>query len=729
MKLLSCRIEGFGGLVDEELTFDGGLNSYCFANGWGKSTLCAFLRAVFYGLPSDRANSKGLSDRTHYKPFSGARYGGSVRFEKDGKIYRVERFFDAKSDKRDELAVYCGAERSEAFGECVGKSVFGLDEESFTRVLYVSPDDLGTGTTGDIKTRLNAFMDDGSNLDLALKVLDTERKKYRADRGNGGLINGQNERVSAIRADIYAARSKNEMLGEAYSRRVELAREKSRLDGEYKSAAGGAATEAKRQAYRRYLSTAEGEREKARAIAAAYSDGVPEASGAESVQRDVAEARGLESAIRQLEFGEGKRSRLEGLRGRFAEEPTKTEIEKCKRIVSGEGAGGNAPSGGKDTARGKRLALLACGIAVVCVIAAVVLAIAGVLYGAVACGVVGLLFAAFAVALLLKGKTKAADAVEDRRTADGAEYLNKFLAKFGYDGGADGFARFESDWGEYCELCAEESAIDGRRKLLKNQLDGTYARINGFFSAYHIDYAHGYEAAIARVLRDVSEINRLEMSAQAYVDNAQKYAAENDVSDSKESGESRGLEEITAEIDAVNVRLIAADKLIEECEESAERLIELNAELEREEERRGEYEHRYMLLKSAADCLRRADGAIAERLVAPVRSRYAEYLQSAGVASDGIEMDKNFNVLTQQGGALRGEEYLSSGQRTVSTLCFRLALADEIFGGSAPFMLMDDPFVHLDEERFVGCANAVKRLSATRQLLYFTCHNSRSIKN
>ena len=133
--------------------------------------------------------------------------------------------------------------------------------------------------------------------------------------------------------------------------------------------------------------------------------------------------------------------------------------------------------------------------------------------------------------------------------------------------------------------------------------------------------------------------------------------------------------------------------------------------------------------KSAADCLRRADGAIAERLVAPVRSRYAEYLKSAGVAFDGIEMDKNFNVLTQQGGALRGEEYLSSGQRTVSTLCFRLALADEIFGGSAPFMLMDDPFVHLDEERFVGCANAVKRLSATRQLLYFTCHNSRSIKN
>ena len=50
MKLVSCYIENFGGLHRFSYDFKDGLNVISEDNGWGKSTLAAFLKAMFYGL-------------------------------------------------------------------------------------------------------------------------------------------------------------------------------------------------------------------------------------------------------------------------------------------------------------------------------------------------------------------------------------------------------------------------------------------------------------------------------------------------------------------------------------------------------------------------------------------------------------------------------------------------------------------------------------------------------
>ena len=49
MKLISCHVENFGKLSGVDLSFAEGLNTFCNDNGWGKSTLAAFIRALFYG--------------------------------------------------------------------------------------------------------------------------------------------------------------------------------------------------------------------------------------------------------------------------------------------------------------------------------------------------------------------------------------------------------------------------------------------------------------------------------------------------------------------------------------------------------------------------------------------------------------------------------------------------------------------------------------------------------
>ena len=44
-----------------------------------------------------------------------------------------------------------------------------------------------------------------------------------------------------------------------------------------------------------------------------------------------------------------------------------------------------------------------------------------------------------------------------------------------------------------------------------------------------------------------------------------------------------------------------------------------------------------------------------------------------------------------------------------------------------PFLIMDDPFLFLDKENFAATANMMKELSRGKQIIYFSCHESREI--
>ena len=45
-----------------------------------------------------------------------------------------------------------------------------------------------------------------------------------------------------------------------------------------------------------------------------------------------------------------------------------------------------------------------------------------------------------------------------------------------------------------------------------------------------------------------------------------------------------------------------------------------------------------------------------------------------------------------------------------------------------PFIIMDDPFVHLDGEHMKRAAELINQLARDRQIIYLCCHESRKIK-
>lgn len=47
------------------------------------------------------------------------------------------------------------------------------------------------------------------------------------------------------------------------------------------------------------------------------------------------------------------------------------------------------------------------------------------------------------------------------------------------------------------------------------------------------------------------------------------------------------------------------------------------------------------------------------------------------------------------------------------------------FGEEQPFLLLDDPFVYLDDENLKRALKALQKLGQQTQILYFTCHSDR----
>ena len=91
MKILSMTAT-FGKLDGETLNFSEGLNVSTAPNEWGKSTWCAFLTAMLYGIDT-RERSKGdqLADKEKFMPGSGKPMEGTLRVLHAGRDITIQR--------------------------------------------------------------------------------------------------------------------------------------------------------------------------------------------------------------------------------------------------------------------------------------------------------------------------------------------------------------------------------------------------------------------------------------------------------------------------------------------------------------------------------------------------------------------------------------------------------------------------------------------------------------
>ena len=76
-------------------------------------------------------------------------------------------------------------------------------------------------------------------------------------------------------------------------------------------------------------------------------------------------------------------------------------------------------------------------------------------------------------------------------------------------------------------------------------------------------------------------------------------------------------------------------------------------------------------------------------------------------------------------GQLRDGRTMSAGYKDLIGICMRFALVDAMYPGEKPFLILDDPFVNLDDEKLARGRRLLAVLSQDYQVIYFTCHGSR----
>ena len=182
------------------------------------------------------------------------------------------------------------------------------------------------------------------------------------------------------------------------------------------------------------------------------------------------------------------------------------------------------------------------------------------------------------------------------------------------------------------------------------------------------------------------------------------------------------------DINALTDDLAKLDLQIDSDEREIDSLEDNKQQLEDIKQKIKANEHKFDVLTKLESELRKSQKALDDKYVAPIMEKFGYYSNLLGnLLDEKIVMGREFDIKLDVNGQLKSDEHLSSGQRSICALCFRLALLDNIYNGDVPFIIMDDPFITLDKENLVATAKMLEELSKGKQIVYFSCHESRKL--
>lgn len=660
MKLLRCKVVAFGKLKNFEYEFTGGLNTIKQDNGWGKSTLATFVKAMFYGL-DDGKRSVAENERTRFKPWNSTEaFGGSVEFKWGEGEYRIERFFGAK--KSDDTVRLFDKKTGKQFDrtEDLGGRIFSIDEAGFLSTTFFSQKDFEVKSNTSLTAKFNEVneIQDTAMFDKAVAKLDAKAKSYKYS-GNRGIIPEIKDEIYSVNGEIERARRAGseaekikETLGFYEKENARLSAYKEKLT-ERIGVAGKAEAAAIRRA--RYLKCAE-------------------------------EIRLLSERKRAADYVlNGNRVNLEtisGLKGYAADLVKNGERERM--IESDVKTLEEAEKNKFDGTKSKKIACFsAAGLAtIIAIILLFALSGAAKWVFSVALFIVAAIFVACAVT------------VKPRKNDDSL-YLKK-----------------KTELDEYRAMNAECA------RSLDNILAG-----------YNADKSRGYAAAI----------NEIENAYFLSKDLTEKInAATAEAETLKKEGADKIVETTTDNVDALNAELKAvqaeydknsralADKrlYLRSYETESDSLCDLENKKAELADRLKQAEEQSDLVKTTLEFLKQADENLKVKYRAPLAESLNKYL-SYIAGSVKADIDTDLKVSVEESGGNRETDYYSKGYRNLFEICKRFALTDVLFTDEKPFIVLDDPFYNLDDEKLKQSLSLIKKLSESYQIIYLVCHESR----
>ena len=835
MKLIDCTISAFGALKDRHIEFNEDITCILEENGFGKTTLAAFIRAMFFSMPTARkTESADKSLRAKYYPWDGGNFGGRLTFEVNGKQYRIIRSFDRYSITADrfELIDAKTGLPSGDFDENIGQQLFGVDENGFSRTTFSDGTVNLSGLPVSIRNKISSTVETADDMDDFEKAKSQLSGAIKAIEGKNGVLDSAERKIYDAKNELkqcelemeeHKRLSKDILALE--ERRKELEGKKQQLNELLSKAQGAEAAELKRRNYSRlleeieqikneiakieekyggtcpqketiseleklsseyrelsiYHSVEEKKGEGFKELEALFKDDIPSDEEMGSINQQVQLIDQKNNAIEQTERQKRElEDQLSSLNILNAEQiPDENELNILRSLSFASALPKATKKGGIVIGTIISAVIIAIGIAVCFVHSTVGIALCAV--GAVA--LIACLFMNF-VKKAVASTAAYSPSLEDKRKTE------EFLIKFGFSRDADlnlAIDKLKNALSLKEQISVCEQQIQDLKRELAAALAICWEFMDGFEADREIGVREAFEGLRRRRERYLNEVvpshenkDNIEKKLKTLSENInekfsrigiadiapQNFGAALDViksdaanceqlktelvkkeAEAKQSYERDDIasllkpddlpdtDEIKNSISLIDSQLsqIANDvpplrHQSERLSESFQRHNELEELIEAQKEILQQNTLRLQNLKLASEYLIKAKDELSEKYSAGINKSFAKYSALfLDAAAKDAQISGELTLSVEREGAGRIPEFFSSGQKSVMDVCLRLSLIDAMFDKEKPFLILDDPFVSLDEKNLKSAIALLKEAALNRQIIYLTCHKSRGI--
>lgn len=182
MIIEKLEIENFGKFHRQEIVLKKGINVIYGENEWGKSTIHAFIRAMFFGLERLRGKGARTDMYNRYEPWENpGYYKGAMEFSCGGKRFRLERNFYKETERARLVSLEDGEELSVQDGD-LDVLLGGINQGIFDNTVSVGQ--LKSVTGRELPEELQNYIanyqggaDEDINPNEALDILRTRKRE------------------------------------------------------------------------------------------------------------------------------------------------------------------------------------------------------------------------------------------------------------------------------------------------------------------------------------------------------------------------------------------------------------------------------------------------------------------------------------------------------------------------------------------------------------------------
>lgn len=697
----------FGKLNHETITLKPGLNVIEAPNEWGKSTWCAFILAMLYGIDtSSRSKRDFIADKERYAPWSGVPMSGRMDIEWNGRKITIERTTRGRN-VFGQFAAYeteSGIPVPELTAANCGLELMGVEQSVFARAGFIRLRDMPVTQDESLRRRLHALVTTGDESDsaddLAQKLKDL---KNRCRFNRSGLLPQAEAEESVLRQKLEELESLQRQITAIEKRQEELRDYQSELENHKQ-----ALLFEDDQNFAGKLAMARAQLE--------IADQRAEAMG--NVCRSLPGLGELENKKRQFLLLQEER---EALQMQLQLQPPPPQLPETAPQFRGVDPASAVQQAEAD--RRELDALLSCRkkpnpavwvAGLLCTLAGIVLLALMQIWQPL---LLGVLVTALGVFIQANRKTK------NKHLTAQIQLIARRYAPLECSRWVEEAQRYADTQAEYESACSRYRAqlhrLDTELKEITQRLDTVTDGLSPTRYEQEMETALQQHKAYADALREHSRLKEMVETLESSHCQVQPPQLPDNLTFTMPETE-RILSDVTAEIRQLHRRA-------GQCQGRMETLGDigvLRQQLTAVQHRIGELEQVYSAVVLAQKTLETAKLEL-QRRFAPRISQRAQVLfaKLTGGRYQRVALGEDLSVSTAAEGedTLRGALWRSDGTADQLYLALRLAVAEELTP-EAPLVL-DDAFVRFDDGRLKETLKILNQSGNQKQVILFTCQS------